>query len=93
MKSVTITSLTAKGSSALRQHYEESRKIRLVHKIQFKAMGYKQTVVTEEPFTLRIEITNQYFRNVLEPKQFTKQINKAMKDNGANKEDYKLEVE
>jgi len=93
MKSITITAITEKGTKALKQQYDESRKLRIIHKIQFKAMGYKQTLESTKPFTLRIDITNKYFQNVLEEDKFKKQIQEAMEQNGATSKDYKTEVD
>lgn len=93
MKSIEITALNKQGKAALKQHYEESKKLRLVHKIQMKAMGYKQTLMSTDPYKLRVLITNKYFQATLEPKKFKQQIYEALKSNGATKKDFKLEVE
>ena len=83
MKEVIITTTTKKGEEALKQHYGESLKLRSLHKIQFRAMGYKQEIVSEKPFTMGIKITNKYFQMVLDPKDFKKKIKRALKENGA----------
>ncbi len=93
MKSVTITATTKKGTKALKQQYDESRKLKLLHRLQFKAMGYKQTLESTEPFTLRIDITNKGFQNILQPEQFKQQIHEGIQSNGATKKDYKIEVD
>lgn len=93
MRSVTITGLTKKGEDALRIHWEESRKLRLIHKVTFRSMGYSQEVIKEKPFTLRLNINNKYFQQLLTPEKFIPEIENTLIKNGANKEDFKIENE
>lgn len=92
MKSVTITALSLKGDFALRKHLEECNKVGIVHRISFKRLGYRQTKVSDNPFTLLIEVTNPYFQSVLRKEAFCDEIDRALLINGAGKEDYKIEV-
>jgi len=94
MKRCKIIAKTEAGAKAIKQHYKESFKLRLVHKIQFKAMGYKQIIEKLNPYTLVIEITNNYFQMVLDPNDFKKKVKTALKENGAkNNTDYIIKIE
>jgi len=93
MKEIKIITTTKAGEKALKQHYEESLKLKGVHKIKWRAMGYKQEVISIKPYTMLISITNKYFQTVLNPIDFKKQIKKALKENGAtNNKDYDIKV-
>jgi len=92
MKEIKITALNEKGKNALKQHYDESRKLRIIHKITFKQLGFRQKIESTDPFILFLEIKNKYFRNVLGPEKFKNQIIETMSKNGANPKDYKIEV-
>lgn len=92
MKEIRITAKTKKGEEALRKHYEESKKIRLIHKITFRQMGYRQTIVCPDPYTLVIDITNPYFQSMLKEDKFTEEIHTAMKENGATQKDYEVKI-
>ena len=92
MKEIIITAKSEAGVGALKTHFEESIKLSKVHKVQFRLMGFRQEVVSEDPFTLKISITNSYYRQVLRPESFLVQIHEALASNGANSKDYDVEV-
>jgi len=92
MKSVKVIAKTLKGDMALRKHWEEAKKLGFVHRFAFKKMGYKQSICSEKPFSIMLEITNPYFQAVLTPDKFTAQIIEAMKINGAEEIDYRIEA-
>jgi len=93
LKEIKIITKTESGEKALKQHYEESLKLRTIHKIKWRAMGYKQEVTKTKPYTMTLSVTNKYFQMVLNPIDFKKQIKKALKENGAtNIKDYDIKV-
>ena len=64
MREVKIITKTRNGELALKEHYVESLKLKTIHKIQFRAMGYKQEILEEKPFTMVITIKNKYFQKL-----------------------------
>ena len=93
MKSITIKAITTKGKAALEQHFQESQKLRIVHRLTFKKMGFRQEIISDDPHTLEISITNPYFQSVMQKGQMLKEVHKALKKNGADKnKDYQVQV-
>lgn len=93
MKEIKIISITEKGSKAINQHIEETKKLKLVHKLMYKKLGHRQYISNENPLTLSFQITNPYLQTMLKKNQVLSEINKALKKNGAIKNiDYKIEV-
>ena len=93
MRTVKITSLTEKGKDAIKGHYEESKKLGMKHKLALKSMGIRQILVSENPYTLVVEITNSRLQRLLNPDTFILEIEKALGENGATSNDYLIEVE
>ena len=89
---ITIKALTETGTSALRQHLKECKKLELRNKALFSAIG-KQKVITEEPLTVSLKISilnnNPYF-----VKGVSHEIITALTSNGAEcGKDYVIEVD
>lgn len=93
MKKIIITAVNENGTSALKQHWKESKKMPLRLRIVFKASGYKQELVSKEPYTLSLLINNSKFQNKHYINLFKMEIQQAMEKNGANKEDYVIRIE
>ena len=83
---------TKKGEKALRQHIKETRKIKLRDKMIFKAAGYKQDIILENPVSIVLEVNNKYMKyNPSFLGCIMYEIEKALKTNGAEKEtDYNI---
>ena len=57
MKEILIKAITSEGAAALKQNYE--KKIPLKEKMVFKAMGYSQILLSEDPYILILRICNK----------------------------------
>jgi len=90
LQEVIINAVTEKGKDALKQHYEESKKLR--NQTKLKAIGIKQSLVSENPYTIMLQIINKRLQQLLEPETFVGQIEKALEENGATKDDYTIGV-
>jgi len=93
MKELKIQSITSKGEAALKQHWEESKKIKLLHKFTFKKLGYKQELLSENPFIILLSITNPYFQVILKEQDMINKVKEGLKEFGAKiKTDYFIET-
>lgn len=94
VKFCIITALNDKGKIAIDKHIYETLSTSRVKKMILRKMGYKQEIVNERPYTLRIEINNPTYRNMLELRDFKIRIIEALKLNGADEnQDYTIEGE
>lgn len=92
MKKVLIQSITEKGRKALQQHLKEMRNLSFKQRMIFKAAGFKQEVISESPLTLCLTMKN-YHSNLPHYIQLVLgEIKKALKQNGADEEDFLIEV-
>jgi len=92
MNGIRIIAVTDKGAKAIKQHYDESTKEKRSHRIMFKALGWKQTVISENPYTLELELTNRRLRAVVQDKHIISVIKETLKENGANDDDVYTEA-
>lgn len=92
MTSIYITALTAIGESAIKQHYKESTQVSFKNRLIFKTAGYKQKIVSVKPYTLLLTMNNMHSGNPVFVGLLRDEIEKAMKLNGCEKEDYEIEV-
>lgn len=92
MKEIKITALTEPAVKAIRQNMEESKKLRMAHRMQFKMMGYRQDIVCEDPVVLSITLTNSRFRQLVQAEDIVRKAKEMMLKNGASEEDYTIEV-
>lgn len=85
---IVITAKTSSGDKALKQHWEEAKKMSFREKLTMKALGIKHELTNEDPFTITLscKATNIY---IIEGAK--EEIRKALKANGAEKEtDYSM---
>lgn len=92
MKEILIKATTAEGKAALKQHWKESKKLPLRQRLALKASGYKHQLVSEDPMVILVTMNNRYANNPLFLDLIKGEITKALKSNGATKDDYVLEV-
>ena len=93
MKKITIKAINQKGEKAIKQHWKESKKIKLHQKLVFKAAGYKHELISKNPYTILLTIGNKHAKNPTFLDLILGEITKSINENGATKEDYSLEVE
>jgi len=92
MKIIKLTAKTKKGNEALKIHIAESKKLSFNEKLVFKTAGFKQEVISEEPYTLQLTINNRHTENPLYIELLSGQIRASLKKNKAGKQDYNIEV-
>lgn len=92
MTKIVIEALNKKGHAAIKQHWDETKKLSLRNRMIFKTAGYKQQLESKDPFTLSLVMNNRHSKNYLFVDLIKGEIKKAFKQNGANEEDYKIEV-
>lgn len=86
MVEITITEKTSIGAKALKQHIKETKKIRLREKMIFKAAGFKQEVLKEDPIVILLTCNNKYIKyNPMYLPTLLCEIDRALKSNGADK--------
>jgi hypothetical protein len=94
LKRVTIIAKTQAGKEAIEKHIEESFKVGKIKKTMFKMMGFSQETITQNPLTLKIELSNKHYQALIKPEHFILPIIDALKENGAIKnKDYTIKVE
>lgn len=93
MKEVTISSTSEKGDAAIKKHLEEFNKMGFKDRLIFKTAGYKQEVIRELPYVLLLTINNRHVINPMFLDLILKQIEDALKQNGAERDiDYTIEI-
>lgn len=92
MKNFLIKAITEKGAAAIKQHWKESKKVKIRDRLILKAAGYKHELTSEDPFTILLTVNNRHINSPNYIELVKEQINTALKKNGASKEDYLLEV-
>jgi hypothetical protein len=93
MKEITITSLNEKGYEALQQHIAEFKKMKLKDRLIFKAAGYTQEVISENPYTILLTVNNRQANNPMFLDLILGEIDNALLLNGAVKDiDYKTDI-
>lgn len=94
VKFINIIALNDKGKIAIDKHIYETLKTSRIKKMVLKKMGYKQMIINENPYTLRIEVNNPFYSDSLQLRDFEIRIKEALKLNGADDiDDYILEGE
>lgn len=89
---IKITALTEEGTKALEQHIAETAKLSFKNRLIFKTAGYKQEVLSIDPYIVSLIINNRQANNPNFICLIEDQIVNALKENGATKDtDYKLE--
>lgn len=89
---ITITALTDQGNAGIKQHYQETSKVSLKNRLIFKTAGYKQELLSKDPYTLHLQVSNRHSKNPIFMDLLSGEIKKTMKANGCGVEDYSLEV-
>jgi hypothetical protein len=90
MKGLLLVAITKKGELAIRQAVDDGRNAPLVQRKAYDAL-YLQTVVSHDPYTLRIEHRQEKFEEVIPPQSMFPPIQKALTANGATKDiDYQV---
>lgn len=87
---IKIIPLNKKGEDALRIQVKEFQRMNWVNKQILKRSGVKQQII-ENPFSSSINISGR-LGLLMDVNYFINEINKVMKENGATKKDYKIEV-
>lgn len=92
MTNIVIHTFSVKGEDALRTHWDEYKEMGLKQKMAFRALGYKQRILSEKPFSLLFSMnghrsTDPDFINLTK-----KTISEALVKNGAKKGDFNIEV-
>jgi len=93
MKEVKIITMTPIGRAALEGHLKESARMRWDQKQMFRLLGFSQNVISQDPFTVSLFLSNRRLSQQIQPDHFTGIIDAALESNGAKKDiDYKLEL-
>lgn len=93
MKSLIITATTPQGTTALKEHIQESMKFARTTKAMMKLLQIKQQVIGENPYTLELHIGNKRMRSMLKPTHMINEIKPSLKEKGAEiNRDYTIEV-
>lgn len=93
MRTFLIRAKTDKGRSAIKKHLKETKKMPLRQKMIFKTAGYKQEVISEKPYTLKLEVKNKHAEKATFLMLIQDKIIEALQKNGAAKDlDFFIEV-
>lgn len=86
-----IISKTYIGKNALEIHIRESRKIGFTQKTMLKQLGISQNIISNDPFTLSVNIKNKRLSQLINPDHILREIKDVMKKNGAEENiDYEV---
>lgn len=86
--------MTNKGRKAFLTHLNESKKIPLRQKLIFKAAGFKQELISKDPYVISLEIRNRHSENPSYIDLLIGEVINALEKNGAKKDqDYIVEIE
>lgn len=89
-----IRELTDKGHRAIKIHVDEFKKMPIRQKMIFKTAGYKQEVISRNPFVLTLDVGNKHASNTTFLDLIKTQIIDALKENGAREGiDYEVVIE
>jgi len=94
MKKIFITALTERGTTALKLHISDGRKLNKKARLMWKLLGWKQEIIKDYPLTLTVELTNKAFSKMVTTNDSIKKIHEALKQNGAlYPVDYRIDLE
>ncbi len=85
MKGIALIAKTVKGERALRQAMVDNEKAPFLQRQAYKNM-YAQTVLSEKPFTLRIEHRQKKMEVIIPAGSILAPVEFALKENGAKKD-------
>jgi len=89
MKEILIKALNEKGKECLREHHHQ--KLPMKQKMLFKAMGYSQLLLEEDPYILCLRVCNKRMEEPKHLESLQAEIIKGFPDIELNV-DYSVEV-
>lgn len=78
--------------AGLKRHYDETKNLKFRERLVFKTAGYKQELISTDPYILSLQVCNMHSNNPAFLDILITEIRKAMSANGCNKDDYSIEV-
>ena len=93
MKEIIINALSKKGNKALKQHHEETKKIKFKDRLMFKTAGYKQEIINTDPYSIKLILNNRFVNRAHFLGLSMDEIKNVLEQNGAKHIlDYSMEV-
>lgn len=87
MKGVNIVAKTPAGERAIRQALSDGKKAPWAQRKAYEQL-YRELIVSERPFTARIEHRSERLERVLPPSYLVPTLKEALLQNGAVESDY-----